>query len=289
VAVERGATHAAIGLPIQDAAGFAGDPSRPDGGIVLAVADGHGHSRHFRSARGAELAIDVARAEGMQIAPRIIGARCLRDITRLVRTQFLPELMERWRMAVASDLALRPLSEEESSRNDRAVAAYGTTLLVTLVTGPWLVLCQIGDGDTVVVAADDSASCPVPGDPRLDGHITTSLCQPDAVEAFRAVTIDLRERDVAAVLLATDGFGNAQSADPWFAPVGRDITRLAREYGIDWMREQLPTWVSRCASREGSADDAAVVLLLRETLWSSQEKRSSAGDLAHPSRKECAR
>ena len=54
-AVVRGAAHELTGLPLQDAVG-----SREiHGGLALAVADGHGNRRHFRSARGAELAIEA--------------------------------------------------------------------------------------------------------------------------------------------------------------------------------------------------------------------------------------
>jgi len=52
----RGAAHRASGLPNQDAVASQDGP----GGVVVAIADGHGHVRHFRSAHGAALAVDVA-------------------------------------------------------------------------------------------------------------------------------------------------------------------------------------------------------------------------------------
>jgi hypothetical protein len=64
------------------------------------------------------------------------------------------------------------------------------------------------------------------------------------------------------VLLATDGFGNAQTAEPWYPSFGADLLRLGRQHGLDWVRAQLPGWVARCASAEGSGDDAAAALLL---------------------------
>lgn len=48
-ATERGAGHRAAGIPNQDA--VATIPLE-NGGMVVAVADGHVHRRHFRSARG---------------------------------------------------------------------------------------------------------------------------------------------------------------------------------------------------------------------------------------------
>src|SRR5207248_3596518 len=55
----RGAAHRASGLPNQDAVSSQDGP----GGVVVAIADGHGHRRHFRSADGAALAVDVGAAE----------------------------------------------------------------------------------------------------------------------------------------------------------------------------------------------------------------------------------
>jgi hypothetical protein len=179
-----------------------------------------------------------------------------------LRALLVPRLVQRWREEVLADLEEEPPEPGEavaSGAGDPAVA-YGTTLVAALVAGDWLGLCQIGDGDAVVVGADGAADAPVPHDPRLDGQRTTSLCQPDAAGAFRVAVRDLRRHPVAAVMLATDGFGNAQSDEEWQAPVASDILRLAREHGAPWVRRQLPGWVARCASSEGSGDDASVVL-----------------------------
>ena len=60
----RGAAHRASGLPNQDAVASQDGP----GAVVVAVADGHGHVRHFRSADGAALAVDVACRAASQAA-----------------------------------------------------------------------------------------------------------------------------------------------------------------------------------------------------------------------------
>ena len=52
----RGAAHRVSGLPNQDAVASQDGP----GGVAVAIADGHGHIRHFRSADGAALAVEVA-------------------------------------------------------------------------------------------------------------------------------------------------------------------------------------------------------------------------------------
>lgn len=253
------------GRPLQDAAGFAADPA--DGGrwLALAVADGHGGPRHFRSARGSELAVEAGLGLAGETGLRFAAGETPEALRSAARAG-VAELIHQWRRAVAEDLLENPLTEGEQRLLAAAdvTIAYGSTLLLAVVASPWLVLCQVGDGDIVMVGTDGTASAPVPRDPRLDGQSTTSLCQPDAVDAFRVAVVNLRASAIAALLLATDGFGNAQTADPWYQPVGGDLLRLAQEHGINWMSERLPVWAARCASSEGSGDDTALALLLRE-------------------------
>jgi len=194
----------------------------------------------------------------------------------------VPGLIGRWQEAVADDLAETPLTgdEQQMLAADEPIIAYGSTLLLAVLAAPWLVLCQIGDGDMVLVSADGVASVPVPHDPRLDGHSTTSLCQFDAADAFRIAVLNLPDSPVAALLLATDGFGNAQAADPWYQPVGGNLARLAAERGADWVGAQLPVWAARCASAEGSGDDTALGLLLPEARSEPDLPVTSASSLA---------
>lgn len=263
-AVVRGATHEIAGRPLQDAAGFTAAPPGGAQWLALAVADGHGGHPHFRSARGSELAIEAALGRAAEHGPRFSVTGTAAEVYHAARESLIPELISRWQQAVAGDLADSPLAADEQRMlaADDPVIAYGSTLLLAVLAAPWLVLCQIGDGDMVMVGADGVASVPVPHDPRLDGHSTTSLCQFDAADAFRIAVVNLPASPAAALLLATDGFGNAQSADPWYQVVGGDLLRLAAEHGSDWIGKQLPVWAARCASAEGSADDTALALLL---------------------------
>ena len=260
-AVVRGAAHELTGLPLQDAVG-----SREiHGGLALAVADGHGNRRHFRSARGAELAIEAGLGAAAGLAGRLAASPRTASLTALARAELVPALLRQWQRTVHDDLAERPLVPGEqrlARRDDPVTVPYGSTLLLAVVSSPWLLLAQIGDGDIVVVGPDGTATVPVPGDPLLDGLRTTSLCQPDAAGSFRLAAVHLGASRVAAVLLASDGFGNAQTAEPWYPPFGADLVRLGRQHGPDWVCGQLPGWVARCASAEGSGDDAAAALLL---------------------------
>ena len=268
ISAVRGAAHESSGAPMQDAAGYGGNPDT--GVFVAAVADGHGHPRHFRSDRGSNFAMKVAVSEAREFAMRIDGLHDKNPgnqssaVERLARSILVPEIVQRWHSEVNVDLTERPFSEKERRRagGDVPVFAYGTTLLMALVAGSTLALCQIGDGDIIVIRPDGAVDRPVPDDPSNDGRFTSSMCQLNAVEAFRCTVLDLSDCPVAGVFLATDGFGNAQVADPWYPAVGRDLLAFSQAHGVTWMRAQMPVWAARCASSEGSGDDVALALLL---------------------------
>ncbi len=262
----RGAAHRATGLPNQDS-GAQRVISEPPGAVVAAVADGHGHERHFRSAVGSALAVDVA----CQVASRLaadLGTRTREDeVDATARDDLVQGIVLDWRAAVGKQIAMRPYAAVERAALDLAgdgpEIPYGATLLLAMVTGRWLVCAQIGDGDLLAIWPDGRCFYPLAGDSRLDGQRTTSLCQPDAVASFRTSVHDLSEMPLLALLLATDGYGNAQAADRWQPGVGQDLARLAVEHDHRWFEWQVPSWAERCASADGSGDDTTIALLLQ--------------------------
>jgi hypothetical protein len=256
-ATERGAAHRAAGLPNQDAVEV-----RPlGGGMVAAVADGHGHARHFRSARGARLAVSIACQAAADLAARPGGLPAAPgDLRRLL----VPDIVTRWRDAVHRDVAAEPFTgaEESVRRGDDATIPYGTTLLVAIGTGERLLLAQIGDGDIVCIRPDGTALLAVPGDPLLDGRHTTSLCSHGAGDSFRVAAVDLGGTAVLAALLATDGYGNAQVAQVWESVVSAELAGPIATRPLSWMASQLQAQAGQCASVDGSADDTTLALLL---------------------------
>ncbi len=259
----RGAAHEHTGRPNQDATGWR---SLDDGLLVVAVADGHGHFRHFRAERGSQLAIQAALSCGEALTRRLGAASSTAELEPFGRDRLVPALVDEWRRLVSADLEEHPFEEDEeriaAAGPDPPVIAYGSTLLVALASDRFVLVAQIGDGDVVSVWRDGRVTTPVPGDPSLDGRYTTSLCQPGAASSFRIAAIDAEGGAVRAVLLATDGFGNAQSADPWPPAVGEDLAGMLDEHGTRWVADRLPTWTARCASAEGSGDDTTVALLV---------------------------
>jgi hypothetical protein len=256
-ATERGAAHRAAGLPNQDAVEV-----RPlGGGMVAAVADGHGHTRHFRSARGARLAVSIACQAVDDLAARPGG---LPAAPEELRRLLVPDIVTRWRDAVYRDVAAEPFTgaEDMVRRGDDATIPYGTTLLVAIGTGERLLLAQIGDGDIVCIRPDGTALLAVPGDPLLDGRHTTSLCSHGAGDSFRVAAVDLTGTAVLGALLATDGYGNAQVAQVWESVVSAELAGLIATRPVSWIVSQLQVQAGQCASVDGSADDTTLALLL---------------------------
>lgn len=259
----RGLTHVALHLPNQDSAGSGRIALTK--GVVAAVADGHGASRHFRSATGSMLAVRSALAVVSELTADA-AEPWNAERAETLSGQLPQAIVTRWRELVARHLASHPYAPEEAAAmklaRDGQKIPYGSTLLVALIVGDWLVCGQIGDGDMLAVRPDGGAWFPVSGDDRLDGHHTTSLCQAGAVSSFRTAAHDLRTEPLLALLLGTDGYGNAQAAGRWQPAVARELAESAAAHDHDWFRRQVPLWAERCASGHGSGDDTTIALLL---------------------------
>jgi hypothetical protein len=280
-ASQLGAAHLTTGLPNQDA--VAARQVRPDV-LVVAVADGHGHRRHFRSARGSQLAVTVACEAAQDLAARLDGYQTAAPIESEALGTLVPAITGKWRDAVREDVAADPFTprEQASRGGDDPLIAYGSTLLLAIAGRRWLVLVQIGDGDIMGIQPDGRPLLPVPRDPSLDGQQTTSLCGPRAEDEFRAAVVDTSTTPLLGVMLATDGYGNAQVADPWTDAVSADLAELINDRPPEWLAGQLPLWASHCASADGSADDTTIALLIAPlaTGWRHDAPGEPAADEA---------
>ncbi|HZD98901.1 MAG TPA: protein phosphatase 2C domain-containing protein [Micromonosporaceae bacterium] len=272
-----GAHHVARQMRYEDA--WAVTPAtvleRDEPSVVVAVADGHGHARHFRSAEGAEIAVAVAARLGAGSTAEIAAASDAATVEEILG-RLAPAVVSVWREHVRRDIEERPVTDDERVAAGLEADAtfvellygYGATLLVAIAAGAWLACLQLGDGDLFVVAPDGTVRRPVPSDPRLDGLRTTSLCQPDAVDSIRYGVVKATAQPIGAVLLATDGFGNAQRSRDWDGAFGADLATLIQRHGDGWVARALPEWVRDCASSDGSGDDVTAVLLFAaDTPW----------------------
>src|SRR5580693_1415442 len=158
----RGAVHQASGQPNQDSVA-----QRTGGGaVIVAVADGHGHSRHFRSGTGSALAVAAACQAAARVAAGLGEQSGQAAADAAVRADLAPAIVASWRGAVAAHLAEHPYSRRELAAIDAAgddeFIPYGSTLIVVAVTARWLACAQIGDGDLLAVCPDGRSFGPLP-------------------------------------------------------------------------------------------------------------------------------
>jgi len=238
---------------------------------VVAVADGHGSSRHFRSASGSRLAVEAA----CRVLVEILASTppTLPEAEERLRTDAPGLLVEAWRKAVADHLNAHPFTPDETTGLERQagavarrdvvldpVLAYGTTLLAVTVTEHFIFYLQLGDGDILEVSHEGVVARPVPPDARLIANQTTSLCMAEAAKYARSAFRRITDGPPALVMLATDGYANSYRTDEQFQKVGSDLLEFAQTGGLDQIRDALPGWLEETSSG-GSGDDITVALL----------------------------
>jgi serine/threonine protein phosphatase PrpC len=239
-----GASHKHSGLPNQDAIQW-----YPESGIglpmILAVSDGHGSTKSFRSDRGSRMAVETAikviQEFFLSSQSSDINFSALKDAAE----RLLPQrLVNEWRKAVNEDLGLSENDEEKLTNKPnftdeekqilvekdgeaawKAVEnnhflAYGATLLAVLVTESFIVYIQLGDGDILEVNSKGNTTRLLERDPKLIANETTSLCLDKAWNEFQ-VHVELYPKGTpkqmpALILVSTDGYSNSFSTDEGF-------------------------------------------------------------------------
>jgi hypothetical protein len=266
----RGAAHERSGLPNQDAIDW--EPKSPDTlPVILAVSDGHGSARSFRSDQGSRFAVAAAiEAIGRLIA----GQPDLANHSAIKRTaqEALPlDMVRTWDAFVEGALLDNPLSESELGHLEpaarRAVEsnprlAFGATLLAVLVAPSFILYLQLGDGDILAVSQTGDVERPLPRDPRLFANETTSLSSEQAWRNMGTAFQTLAGSPPALIVLSTDGYANSFRNEEEFRKIGPDLLSLLRSDGMASVSESLPAWLEE-ATRAGSGDDITVGILCR--------------------------
>ena len=229
-------------------------------GTVMALADGHGSERCFRSDVGARLAVGVAvRALASAMDTRLSDLQTVNCLTQ--------HIAHEWQRAVRADLRLFPLTYLETRRADphHPLLPYGTTLCTVTVTADYILYLQLGDGDVLTVSSHGHVKRPLPPDARLFANHTTSLCSPRAADEFRVgfQLLDEHTPAPALILVSTDGYPNSFKDERGFLRVGPDLLSMLRTEGVEPVRTCLPAWLDE-ASRLGSGDDVTLGLLYRD-------------------------
>lgn len=241
--------------------------------VVLAVADGHGGNKYFRSHIGAQLAVKIA-VQLCKDFPPELGGDISFNLVRSTAEEKLPrDIVVAWRQEIDHHLQSSPFRDEELNalrqlEGDRAVQsvqddphlAYGTTLLAAVASQDYVLYVQLGDGDILLVNQAGEVSCPITRDERLIGNETTSLCSPRAWQDFRFAMHDVARNAPALIILSTDGYSNSFVSMDDYMQVGPDIYRFALENGLVGLKAELENWLNE-TSAQGSGDDVTVGIL----------------------------
>lgn len=270
----RGASHVRSGLPNQDAIHW--QPPSGDGPpLIVAVSDGHGSPKSFRSDVGARFAVEQTTA----IIQELVGGQpadiSLSMVKRAAEERLPQEVVRRWQEAVNAHLRAHPFKPEEldalETRQGGAARdtvannphlAYGATILSLLVTETYILYLQLGDGDILAVMPDSTINRPVPGDERLFANQTTSLCSHDAWRDVRLRFQTLYGELPALILISSDGYANSFVNDDEFLKVGVDILDILKTDGVAAVENNLRTWLSD-ATKAGSGDDITLAVVYR--------------------------
>jgi len=272
----RGANHFQTSIPNQDAIGWW--TGAQDGlPLIMAISDGHGGERSFRSNRGSRIAVQIT----LQVLQEFIkGLPDLRDLVEaehMAAAELPQTILKCWEQEVKADLEANPFQEQELKRllEKRGTASkemaerypllvYGATILATVVTQYFILHLQLGDGDILCVDPNGKTYRPYPRDERLIDNETTSLCSLNAAD-FRLRLEPVSKNVPVMVLMVSDGFSNSFPDEEELLKSGIEYLQSIRLEGMDAINENLDATLKHI-SRLVSGDDISLGLLKRSEL-----------------------
>jgi hypothetical protein len=291
----RGASHVRRETENQDCIQWITERGR----VILALADGHGSAKSFRSAIGSAFAVAVSiefASELLQAAPaeragQHEDSRFLSLVKDRLETDIPRRIVHKWSERVDQHLARNPFTEQELAalveqdgqkskqlieKNGRL--AYGSTLITAIAMESFAVFWQIGDGDVLTVSASGEVTRPVPKDARLIANETTSLCSPGAPRMFRYAILGT---PAPMIMLSTDGFSNSFLDDEGFFKFGTDVSEIIVAEGLEKVKLSLLDWLTEITAR-GSGDDISLGIICRPSLLTPAPPDPTRAALAAP-------
>ncbi|MCY2993980.1 MAG: PP2C family serine/threonine-protein phosphatase [Planctomycetota bacterium] len=278
----RGASHLRNDLPNQDAIEFqTGTDGAPP--VVLAVSDGHGSPKSFRSSVGSQLAVKVAVEVTMEFL-RGMKDSPLSAVKSAAERLLTADIVKAWTQEIVEHFHRNPFSSEELDRLEQGAGAaarqaalragqhliaYGATLLLAAVSDSYLFYLQLGDGDILAVSdKTHQVEQPLPQDESLIANETTSLCMDGAQKLFRFRFQFVQEVPPALILASTDGYSNSFSTPDDFHKVGTGLLDMIQTKGMDYVDHGLTAWLDD-ASGNGSGDDVSLGIICRKDIAGS--------------------
>ena len=285
----RGASHVRKDVACQDCSRTV----RFGDSAAAAVADGHGDVRYFRSRFGSRFAVDAA-LQAIRRFAQLEDGRLSPSCAEEKLAQLKKNIILNWNRKVCRHFGRYPFLEEElaplsAARRSRLLqgkeieSAYGTTLIAAAMTPDFWFGMQIGDGDCMAGMPDGTFET-LPRRPGLVANITTSLCEPDAIDNFLHLYGKGRP---GFILMSTDGIRNSFDSRENY---NRFMQRIAFSFSsepYDRTRHFLKSFLKEMTEK-GSGDDLSVAGMIdlgtgefRETdLMKNTAARNRPADIA---------
>lgn len=268
----RGAYHIDIGAPNEDA--FLSYQSSEDfQPVIIAVADGVGDDKCYRSATGSKLAVKAAIESSKDFFQR-----SNQQSSDEIRGLLITDIIDKWTVLIQEDIKINPFNEEERERNDKYISniisddpgnsstvydnlrwlfPYSTTLLFAMITNTHVFFFQIGDGDIVIVDGKGKVVHLFPEIVRCGRVIPLSY--PDVLNDSHVAVFPLEELDPLLILISTDGYSDGYEYD-FPDHIAYEFFSHFQEYNPDYIRESLPSILSEI-SILGSRDDVSLGII----------------------------
>lgn len=263
-----GPSHVRLGLPNQDCV-----LERQDKVTIVAVSDGHGSAKCFRSHIGARFAAESA----LDVIECFFTGAWYGSSFADESDTVAKEITKDWRRKVDEHLEKSPFTQKErdslASQHGQSTfsqiekhppIAYGATLITVAISADHILYLQLGDGDILAVDESGEVQRPVRGDNRLFANETTSLSSETAWKDFRTCYHPLPRGLPVLILLSTDGYSNSFKDEASFLKAGSDfLAILQSEGGIEEVEKSLKEWLSD--SSQMSGDDVTLSLVYRQS------------------------
>lgn len=167
---------------------------------IIAVSDGHGSSKHFRSDIGAKLATKAGIEEVRKLIENDFNLANFKENADKIIKDLIGAVYKRWIDDISNHMTENPFTEEEIPKDlDKStrekffgtlypnyyISAYGATLMLGLMADEYYFAFHIGDGKAVFLYEDGKIDQSIPWDEACYINVTTSLSDSNAVDNFR--------------------------------------------------------------------------------------------------------